>query len=313
MLLAPSVSSDDDVRGVVARRDRGAARPRRCRSRSGSARRSGRSARWRRSRPGCRCRSPSGGRSSGSGARRAALAWSLVGAWTTSAKLLKATIPIWVVDACCLMNAAAAASAACRAGSASMSVEHMLPETSIVRMIVVWLVGHGHDRDRPAEGHDEGAERDEEQGERAGGAAAREVPGCGRRESGSGSSSGRRRAPAPAQAPDVDRPIRSRHGSPASDQQRPSPQEAPSGAAPRPAHGSAQPDSEVSRRRPAAGCPPRRTSAVSSIGCGLDDEPGVEVVVDRRQAARVGGAVVRAAGHLGDLLERRLVELRCGP
>src|SRR5450759_5558389 len=38
------------------------------------------------------------------------------------------------------MNAAAAASAASRR-LGGMSEEHMLPETSIVRMIVVWLVG----------------------------------------------------------------------------------------------------------------------------------------------------------------------------
>ena len=65
---------------------------------------------------------------------------SVVGAWTSSAKPLNATIPIWVVDPWCWMKAAAAASAAwSRLGG--MSVEHMLPETSIARMIVVWLVG----------------------------------------------------------------------------------------------------------------------------------------------------------------------------
>ena len=65
---------------------------------------------------------------------------SLVGAWTTSAKLLNATIPNRVVVDWLLMNEAAAVSAACsRLGG--MSVEHMLPETSIVRMMVVWFVG----------------------------------------------------------------------------------------------------------------------------------------------------------------------------
>ena len=63
-----------------------------------------------------------------------------VGAWTISAKPLKATIPICVVELCDSTNAAAAASAA-RSRLGSMSAEHMLPETSIVRMMVVLLAG----------------------------------------------------------------------------------------------------------------------------------------------------------------------------
>ena len=66
--------------------------------------------------------------------------WSLVGGWTTSAKPLNATIPIWVVDPWRRTNALAACSAASsRVGS--MSVEHMLPETSIARITVVLLAG----------------------------------------------------------------------------------------------------------------------------------------------------------------------------
>ena len=73
--------------------------------------------------------------------------WSVVGGWTTAAKPLKATIPICVVALCRLMKSAAAASAASsRLGG--MSVEHMLPETSIVRMIVVSFAG----KDRIAAG-----------------------------------------------------------------------------------------------------------------------------------------------------------------
>ena len=65
---------------------------------------------------------------------------SVVGAWTISAKPENATMPIWLDDPWLSMNWAAAASAApIRLGR--MSVEHMLPETSMVRMIVAWLVG----------------------------------------------------------------------------------------------------------------------------------------------------------------------------
>ena len=65
---------------------------------------------------------------------------SLVGAWTSWANPLKATIPIWVLEPWCSMNVAAAASAACRRFGA-MSSEHMLPETSMTRTMVVWLAG----------------------------------------------------------------------------------------------------------------------------------------------------------------------------
>ena len=65
---------------------------------------------------------------------------SVVGGWTTSAKPLKATIPIWVDDPWRWMKDAAAASAAWRR-LGGMSAEHMLPETSMARMIVVWLAG----------------------------------------------------------------------------------------------------------------------------------------------------------------------------
>ena len=65
---------------------------------------------------------------------------SVVGAWTSSAKLLNATIPIWVVEPWCWMKVAAAASAALsRLGGTS--AEHMLPDTSIARMMLVWFVG----------------------------------------------------------------------------------------------------------------------------------------------------------------------------
>ena len=65
---------------------------------------------------------------------------SLVGAWTTWAKPLNATIPICVLEPWWSMNAAAAASAAwSRVGA--MSFEHMLPDTSMTSTIVVWLAG----------------------------------------------------------------------------------------------------------------------------------------------------------------------------
>ena len=65
---------------------------------------------------------------------------SVVGACTISAKPENATMPIWVDDPWLWMNADAAASAAWRR-LGGMSEEHMLPDTSIDRMIVVWLVG----------------------------------------------------------------------------------------------------------------------------------------------------------------------------
>ena len=66
--------------------------------------------------------------------------WSFVGDWTSSAKPANATMPICVVEPCRWMKDDAASSAACkRVGW--MSVEHMLPETSMARMIVVWPAG----------------------------------------------------------------------------------------------------------------------------------------------------------------------------
>ena len=66
--------------------------------------------------------------------------WSVVGTWTISAKPAKATMPIWVVDPWRWMNDAAAASAASRRFG-GMSVAHMLRDTSIARMTVVWPAG----------------------------------------------------------------------------------------------------------------------------------------------------------------------------
>ena len=65
---------------------------------------------------------------------------SVVGGWTSSAKLLNATIPIWVVGPWRSMKDAAAASAAWRRLGAT-SAEHMLPETSMAMMMLVWFVG----------------------------------------------------------------------------------------------------------------------------------------------------------------------------
>ena len=83
--------------------------------------------------------------------------WSVVGAWTISAKPAKATIPIWVVELWLSMNVVAAASAASsRLGA--MSVAHMLRETSMARMTVVWpagtttiATGPGHRQDQAGE------------------------------------------------------------------------------------------------------------------------------------------------------------------
>ena len=63
-----------------------------------------------------------------------------VGGWITAANPLNATMPIWVSDACPLTNATAASSAAWRRVG-SMSVEHMLPDTSMESRMVVWLLG----------------------------------------------------------------------------------------------------------------------------------------------------------------------------
>jgi hypothetical protein len=58
----------------------------------------------------------------------------------TAANPLNATIPIWVREPWLRTNDSAAASAAwSRVGG--MSEEHMLPETSMARMIVVSLAG----------------------------------------------------------------------------------------------------------------------------------------------------------------------------
>ncbi len=66
--------------------------------------------------------------------------WSVVGGWITAASPLNATSPISDPDAWLVTNSIAAFSAASmRVGS--MSVEHMLPDTSIARMIVAELAG----------------------------------------------------------------------------------------------------------------------------------------------------------------------------
>ena len=130
---------DDDVRHVRAVRDGRRLDPRAGRRRCwpGPTGRPRRSRRWR---PGSRCRSPSGVRSSGCAGRPESATLSLVGDWTTWAKPLNATIPIWVPEPWCSMNEAAADSAAwSRVGA--MSSEHMLPDTSMTSTIVVWLVG----------------------------------------------------------------------------------------------------------------------------------------------------------------------------
>jgi hypothetical protein len=65
---------------------------------------------------------------------------SAVGGCTISAKPAKATMPISVPGGWLSMNFRAASLAACRRLGA-MSVEHMLRDTSMARMIEVWLVG----------------------------------------------------------------------------------------------------------------------------------------------------------------------------
>ena len=66
--------------------------------------------------------------------------WSVVGGWITAANPLNATIPIWV-SAFWFVTKAIAASSAASIRVGSMSVEHMLPDTSIARITVVWFVG----------------------------------------------------------------------------------------------------------------------------------------------------------------------------
>ncbi len=65
---------------------------------------------------------------------------SFVGAWMSSANDENATIPILEVLACCSTKSEAAASAAWSL-LGSISVEHMLPDTSIVSRMVDPLVG----------------------------------------------------------------------------------------------------------------------------------------------------------------------------
>ena len=221
--------------------------------------------------------------------------WSLVGGWITAARPLNATSPISDPELWLVTNATAAASAASsRVGS--MSVEHMLPETSIARMIVAWLAGHAE--------HDHGpAERDHERRDARGEQREREVPPQARR-AGPGRADQRQarvargsRAP-PALAPEVD-----------GDQDRDEEDERKQ-ADPQERHGSL-PDHASDSAPPMTSSPQpeRREQGRDLERLGPDDQLRLEVLVDRLDAVGVVGRVVRAAGHLGDLGQGRLVEL----
>ncbi len=95
--------------------------------------------------------------------------WSVVGDWTISANPANATMPIWVVEPWRSMNDEAAASAASRR-LGGISVAHMLRETSIARITVVWPAGRLTMLTGRAIAIDEAAEGEDEQGERADGA-----------------------------------------------------------------------------------------------------------------------------------------------
>ena len=117
--------------------------------------------------------------------------WSVVGGWITAASPLNATSPISEPALWLVTNSIAASSAASmRVGS--MSVEHMLPDTSIARMIVAELAGTLSTIDGPAERDHQRRDRPRRTARTAGGAAAARrraaPPG-----SATGSSSARRR------------------------------------------------------------------------------------------------------------------------
>ena len=103
---------------------------------------------------------------------------SLVGDWTIWAKPLNATIPIWVLGALVLDERGGRGPRRPGAGSARCRLEHMLPDTSMTRTIVVWLVGTRGDRDRPADREAQRGERHREQRERQVPPPARPEPGC---------------------------------------------------------------------------------------------------------------------------------------
>ncbi len=126
---------------------------------------------------------------------------SLVGAWTTWAKPLNATIPIWVLEPWCSMNVAAAASAACEPVRGDVVRAHAARD--IDDQHDGGLVGRdAGDGDRPADAEGEGCEGQREQCER-------QVPPPARRPRLGGMDERQARIadaprPAPAQAPDVD-------------------------------------------------------------------------------------------------------------
>ena len=159
--------------------------------------------------------------------------WSVVGGWITAARPLNATSPISEPDAWLVTNSIAAFSAASRRVG-SMSVEHMLPDTSIARMIVVRVGGHAEHDHGPAERDHQGRDRRREQRERQVAPQPRRA-GHGRPDQRQARVA--RRRPPPALAPQVDR---DQHRDDEHERQQPDPQER---------HGSLPPQAARARHR----------------------------------------------------------------
>ena len=178
-LLAPSVSSDDDVRRVGARRRPAAAR--RPGRPSMAARRDVRvdlGDRVDRGEDPAADRRPAAGRQAPERVeQRPAGRWSAPG--RSAAKPLNATIPIWVLEPWLLDERGRRGLGGLRAGSGRCRSSTCCRETSMARMIVVWFGGHAGDRDRPGDARAPGRERDGEQRERQV-AAQRDEPRQGR-------------------------------------------------------------------------------------------------------------------------------------
>ena len=143
-----------------------------------------------------------------------------------------------------------------------MSFEHMLPDTSMTRTMVVWLAGTAAIGDRPADREDERRECGREQGERQVPPPARRARARGADEREAGVADARRTSPAQAPRVDADQQRDARE-----EQQETGPQE---GHGIRPAPASEMTAPASSSPRPTAAntpvssiCSGRTTKAVS--------------------------------------------------
>ena len=192
---------------------------------------------------------------------------------------------------------ATAASSAASRRVGSMSVEHMLPDTSIARMIVAWLAGTLSTTTGRPSATTSAATAGREQRRTGGGGAGARLRGIAAADQRQARVARGRRPPTPL-APEVD-----------GDQQRDDEQRGRAGR-PQERHGS-RPAHASDRMPPTTSSisPRAANSAVTSSGSLRTTSRRLQVPVDGVDAVLVVGAVIRAAGHLRDLHERRLVEL----